>query len=51
LISKLNEQEGVEVEELDGFWFDCGNHNDLLDCANLIRAIEQRTNKIVGLYE
>jgi len=50
LISELNFQEGVEIEELDGFWFDCGNHNDLLDCANLVRAIEQRTDKIVGLY-
>jgi len=49
LISILNETEGVTVEELDGFWFDCGTHDDLLDCANLVRAIEQRTNKRIGL--
>lgn len=51
LITKLNEVEGVSVEELDGFWFDCGNHDDLLECANLVKAIEHRTNKKVGLHE
>jgi glucose-1-phosphate thymidylyltransferase len=51
LISKLNDEEGLTVEELDGFWFDCGNHEDLLECANLVKAIEQRTNKKVGLHE
>jgi len=49
LISILNETEGVTVEELDGFWFDCGTHDDLLECANLVRAIEQRTSKKIGL--
>ena len=49
LISKLNEEESVCVEELDGFWFDCGNHDDLLDCANLIRTIEHRTQRKIGL--
>lgn len=51
LITKLNEVEGVSIEELDGFWFDCGNHDDLLECANLVKAIEHRTNKKVGLHE
>ena len=51
LISKLNEEEGLTVEELDGFWFDCGNPDDLLECANLVKAIEHRTNKKVGLHE
>ena len=51
LISKLNEEEGLSVEGLDGFWFDCGNHDDLLECANLVKAIEHRTNKKVGLHE
>jgi glucose-1-phosphate thymidylyltransferase len=51
LISKLNEEEGLSVQELDGFWFDCGNHDDLLECANLVKAIEHRTNKTVGLHE
>jgi glucose-1-phosphate thymidylyltransferase len=49
LISKLNEIEGVDVQELDGFWFDCGNHDDLLECANLVKAIEHRTDKRIGL--
>lgn len=51
LIKKIQEVEGVNVEEFEGFWFDCGTHNDLLDCANLVATIEHRTNKIVGLSE
>ena len=51
LISKLNEEEGLTVQELDGFWFDCGNHDDLLDCANLIRTIEHRTEQKIGLHK
>jgi dTDP-glucose pyrophosphorylase len=37
----------VKVKKLNGFWFDAGNHDDLLDCANLVRAIEQRSSKPV----
>lgn len=51
LIRELNKVEDLKIKELDGFWFDCGTHNDLLDCANLIATIEHRTNKIVGLSE
>lgn len=51
LIDILNYEEGVTVCELDGFWFDCGNHDDLLDCANLVATIEHRTNATVGLKE
>jgi glucose-1-phosphate thymidylyltransferase len=51
LISKLNEEEGLLVQELDGFWFDCGNHDDLLDCANLVRTIEHRTERKIGLHK
>lgn len=51
LIKAMNDLEKVKVQQLDGFWFDCGTHDDLIECANLIRAIEQRTNTIVGLYE
>jgi glucose-1-phosphate thymidylyltransferase len=51
LIRELNNREELTVKELDGFWFDCGTHNDLLDCANLVATIEHRTNKIVGLSE
>lgn len=49
LIREINTIEEVTVEELDGFWFDCGTHDDLLECANLVKAIESRTNKRVGL--
>lgn len=49
LIREINELSKVNVEELDGFWFDCGTHDDLLECSNLVKAIEQRTNKRVGL--
>jgi glucose-1-phosphate thymidylyltransferase len=37
----------VKVKKLNGFWFDAGNHDDLLDCANLVRTIEQRSSKPV----
>ena len=49
LIKQLDRWEGVSVEPLNGFWFDCGSHDDLLDCANLVRTIEHRTGKTVGL--
>lgn len=49
VIDKLNRLEGLNIQELDGFWFDCGTHDDLLECANLIKAIEHRTGKRVGL--
>jgi len=49
LISIINERQGLTVQELDGFWFDCGTHDDLLECSNLVKAIEQRTNKRIGL--
>ena len=45
LIKTINDINGVYVQKLDGFWFDAGNHDDLLDCANMIRAIEQRSSK------
>jgi glucose-1-phosphate thymidylyltransferase len=52
LIKQLDMLEGVSVEPLNGFWFDCGSHDDLIDCANLVRTIEHRTGKVVGLnYE
>lgn len=51
LIKKIDDVEGVNVQEFEGFWFDCGTHNDLLDCANLVATIEHRTNKTVGLSE
>ena len=49
VIDKINKLEGLNIQELDGFWFDCGTHDDLLECANLIKAIEHRTGKRVGV--
>ena len=42
---KLN---GVKLCDASA-WFDCGTVPDLLDCANYIRAIRNRTNLKVGL--
>lgn len=50
VIKAMDELEGVKVRQLDsGFWFDCGTHEDLLECANLVRAIEKRTNMTLGI--
>jgi len=50
LIREMDKLEGVNIHKIDsGFWFDCGTHEDLLDCANLVRAIEHRTSKDLGL--
>lgn len=38
----------LNVQELDGYWFDCGSFDDLLECSNLVKAIETRTGKSVG---
>ncbi len=45
----MNKKHPVSVLELDGFWFDAGTHDDLLDCGNLVKAIEFRTNKSFDL--
>jgi len=50
LIRNLDKIEGVNIHQLDGFWFDCGTHQDLLECANLIEAIEHRTTQKIGLH-
>lgn len=52
LIRSLNEEEGVDVCDLhDILWFDVGSFDSLLDCANLVRTIENRSNKKLGLQE
>lgn len=51
VINRYNELGDINVMKLDGFWFDAGTHDDLLDCANLIKAIETRTSSIVGYTE
>jgi glucose-1-phosphate thymidylyltransferase len=52
LIRSLNEEESVDVCDLhDILWFDVGSFDSLLDCANLVRTIENRSNKKLGLQE
>lgn len=50
VIKEMDRLEGIKVHKIEsGFWFDCGTHEDLLECANLVRAIEHRTNKKLGI--
>jgi glucose-1-phosphate thymidylyltransferase len=49
LIRMINDKEGVNVDKLDGFWFDVGDHDSLLDCANLVRTIDNRSNHAIGI--
>lgn len=49
LILELDKIETINVQKLKGFWFDCGNVDDLLDCANFIRAVNCRSGRFVGL--
>lgn len=49
LIRMMNDKEGVNVDKLDGFWFDVGDHDSLLDCANLVRTIDNRSNHAIGI--
>jgi glucose-1-phosphate thymidylyltransferase len=49
LIRMMDEEEGVSVEPLGGFWFDAGTPDSLLDCANLVRTIDKRSNHAIGI--
>ena len=52
LIKILKNKEQVDVCDLhDILWFDVGSFDSLLDCANLVRTIENRSNKKLGLQE
>lgn len=51
LINLMNIEEGVRVEEVKGFWFDCGTHDDLLECAEFVRALDKRTTRDIFLTE
>jgi glucose-1-phosphate thymidylyltransferase len=44
LIRELDETDYVDAVEFGGVWFDCGNHDDLLECAEFIRALDKRAN-------
>jgi len=49
LIKLVNQEERVKIQRLDGFWFDVGDFDSLLDCANLVRTIDKRSNHDIGL--
>lgn len=49
LIKEVQKDNNINVKELEGFWFDVGDFDSLLDCGNLIRTIEKRTNMEIGL--
>lgn len=49
LIKLMDYEEGVNVQPLDGFWFDIGDFDSLLDCGNLVRTIDNRSNHVIGL--
>lgn len=51
LIITLDFEEGVSVQEFDGVWFDCGTHDDLLECAEFVRALDKRTKRDIFLKE
>lgn len=44
LIRQIDWEEGVQVQPFDGVWFDCGTHDDLLECAEFVRALDKRTH-------
>jgi glucose-1-phosphate thymidylyltransferase len=49
VIKQYITQDNIELNIMDNHtaWFDCGTHDDLLDAANFVRAIETRTNSAV----
>lgn len=51
LIRAMDLDGGVSVDEFDGFWFDCGTHDDLLECAEFVRALDKRTTSDIFLKQ
>lgn len=43
-----NKQMKVTILPNDMAWFDCGTHNHLLEAANYVKAIQNRTSRKVG---
>lgn len=50
LILEMNKTEKIKVKQLDGFWFDAGSHDDLLDCGNFVKAVMDRTPRDFNLF-
>jgi glucose-1-phosphate thymidylyltransferase len=48
---KLMQSDGINVQELNGFWYDCGTPDDLLECAEFVRTLAKRTSRDIFLEE
>lgn len=50
IINQYIKEDNLQIETLsdDMAWFDCGNHEHLLEAGNYVRAIQNRTSRIVG---
>lgn len=51
LIKSIDRNSGIMVKQFNGVWFDCGTHDDLLECAEFVRALDKRTNRDIFLKE
>jgi glucose-1-phosphate thymidylyltransferase len=51
LIKLYKDEDYVSVQEIDGVWFDCGTHDDLLECSEYVRALQKRTTRDIVLRQ
>lgn len=53
LINLYIQENNMNVKLLpsDLAWFDCGTHDHLLEAGNYVKAIQNRTSKIIGYHE
>lgn len=51
LIKALKEDYHIDVQPINGEWFDCGNVDDLLECSEFVRALTKRTQRDILLKE
>jgi glucose-1-phosphate thymidylyltransferase len=51
LIELINKHKTIKVCEFDGVWFDCGTPDDLIECAEFVRALLKRTKQNILLLQ
>jgi glucose-1-phosphate thymidylyltransferase len=51
LIKLYKDEDYISVQEIDGVWFDCGTHDDLLECSEYVRALQKRTTRDILLKQ
>lgn len=49
LIKLLKDDDYINVNQINGVWFDCGTHEDLLECGEFVRALTKRTTRDILL--